>query len=323
MCCGALCIFGVMKKAKSYHWSWLVGCLLTGLTGMSFSKAVPPLAAVKTVRVDPAKTGAGIVLSRGQHLALRDTLARSQHKLVLMIGGTTSHPEDYQETDREFAALGFHVIGLDYPDMVVTTVCSDSPEQACFDQFRQEIVFGTPVSDLVAVDSANSIFNRFQHVLTYLVQHDPAGQWDQYLQRGQIRWDRIVVAGHSQGAGHAAYLAKHFKVQRAVLFAGPQDYLTKFRQPASWQARKSATAPNRYFAFLHQKDPFDVKRQLAGCTSLMQTPTPDSLAAQSGKAVRGKPHILMTNIETRNPHGSMFMPDFVATRSYLLGIGQP
>ena len=39
-----------------------------------------------------------------------------------------------------------------------------------------------------------------------------------------IRWERVVVSGHSQGASHAAYLSVARKVRAAVLFSGPQEH---------------------------------------------------------------------------------------------------
>ena len=39
---------------------------------------------------------------------------------------------------------------------------------------------------------------------------------------GGVDWSRTVISGHSQGAGHAAYLSFVLDVD-AVLFSGPQD----------------------------------------------------------------------------------------------------
>lgn len=226
-----------------------------------------------------------------------------------MIGGTDAIPDDNRRLDGEFAALGFRVIGLDYKNTVITTVCSNSTDRACFNQFRQEITFGTPVSAQVEVDSVNSIVNRFRQLLVHLVKQDPTGQWSEFSRNGQIQWDKIIVAGHSQGAGHAAYLGKHFPVSRVVLFAGPQDYLVNYKSPADWLSEKGVTAPDRYYAFLHLKDPFDVNRQLANCAKLMATTTLDSAAVTPGRAVKGDHHILITNIATKNPHWSLINID--------------
>ena len=50
--------------------------------------------------------------------------------------------------------------------------------------------------------------------------------WEAFLtdDTKSIRWERVVVSGHSQGASHAAYLSVARKVRAAVLFSGPQEH---------------------------------------------------------------------------------------------------
>ena len=103
-----------------------------------------------------------------------------------------------------------------------------------------------PVSDKISVRPANSILNRLQKLLVYLVKQDPDGGWGEFVADGQPVWSRIVVAGHSQGAGHAAYLGKMFPVDKVLMFSGPQDYFDDLDKPAPWLARPSATPPSRY-----------------------------------------------------------------------------
>src|SRR5207249_4894448 len=106
--------------------------------------------------------------------------------------------------------------------------------------------------------------------------------WKQYIDNNQIQWENIIVAGHSQGAGHAAYLGKRFPVAKVLIFAGPQDYLNNFNAPAGWLSDKSKTAASRYFAFLHVKDPFGFKKQLINCMKLMERTNPDTLLVKPG-----------------------------------------
>ena len=50
--------------------------------------------------------------------------------------------------------------------------------------------------------------------------------WEAFLtdDSKSVRWERVVVSGHSQGASHAAYLSVARKVRAAVLFSGPQEH---------------------------------------------------------------------------------------------------
>uniref|UniRef100_A0A7S0FHT7 1-alkyl-2-acetylglycerophosphocholine esterase n=1 Tax=Pyrodinium bahamense TaxID=73915 RepID=A0A7S0FHT7_9DINO len=49
--------------------------------------------------------------------------------------------------------------------------------------------------------------------------------WSKYLTTGaQVKWDKVFLAGHSQGAGHAGYTAfRHPEILGALMLSGPQD----------------------------------------------------------------------------------------------------
>jgi hypothetical protein len=284
------------------------------LTVLSFSA----VAQVDSMLVNPAETGAQIKTVWGNHVAYIDTTAKPLHKLLLMMVGTGTAANHNIPFFNFAASAGYHVISIDYKNEVITTACSYSEDSACFNKFRQEIVFGEPVSTLVAVDSANSIYHRFYALLLYLSKKYPRQGWQQYVKNNTIQWQKITVAGHSQGAGHAAYLAKKFPVNRVLIFAGPQDFLVRFNAPAGWLSQKGATPAAKYFAFLHSKDPYDVNRQLADCFALMPATTADTVMVQPGGSVTKGRRILVASNETSNPHESMMQPAFIKAWAYLL-----
>jgi hypothetical protein len=282
-------------------------------------------AQLRVVSVRPDSTGSAILTIHGNHFAYTNAAVVSKHRLVLMIEGTGSAAQDLFSFDTSIAAFGYAVISLDYPDNVITTTCSNSTDSSCFDGFRQEIVFGTPVSPIVEVDSMNSLYNRLLQFLHYLVRRDPGQGWDEYIQGDRIQWDKIIAGGHSQGAGHAAFLGKRFPLAKVLIFSGPQDYLAAYHTPSGWLSEKSRTPQSRYYAFLHVRDPYDFNKQLANCQVLMGGA--DTLMVSPGMAVpvapglpagRGR-HILVTNIETKNPHGSTLDPVFRPVLKYMLG----
>lgn len=281
--------------------------------------AFPGHTQTRILEIQPDRTGAGIEAVHGPHLAVYEPGAGGRQPLILMIVGTGGHAANSRSMDSIFAEMGYHVLALDYRNQVITTTCSGSSDSACFDGFRQEIVTGEPVSDIVRVDSVNSLLNRFISALRYLDREDPGGQWGRYLRGGRPRWRRIITAGHSQGAGHAAYLGKLFRVRRVLMFSGPQDYLDLFHRPAGWQGRKGATPPSRYFAFLHVKDPFNVQHQIANDALLMGLSASDTLMVQPGEAVQGQAQILVNDISTRDPHSSTLLPVFRPVWRYMLG----
>lgn len=268
--------------------------------------------------IDPAQTSAGILTVHSPHVAAYNTAVPSHHKLFLMIVGTGGFATATREMDSIIAGWGYHAISIDYKNTVITTVCNNSPDSACFDHFRQEIMFGTPVSDSVNVDTTNSIINRFAKALEYLAKTDPKGGWDEFIKGGKLQWNKIAVGGHSQGAGHAAYIGKHFSVDRVLIFSGPQDYRVAFNSPALWLSQKSVTPASKYYAFLNRKDPFNVSRQLANCAKLMGMLAADSVFVQPGMPVNTNKHILVNDIKTNNPHGSTLQVEFTKVWEYML-----
>lgn len=270
--------------------------------------------------IAPEETNPGIKTIHSDHLALYNTASPGNHRLLIMIVGTGGFARDNYGFDSVAANMGYHVIGLDYNNTVITTTCSNSNDSTCFNTFRQEIVFGTDLSPLVSVDSLNSIYFRIKALLAYLSRKQSDQGWSDFIKGDSIQWSKIVVAGHSQGAGHAAYLGKKFPIARVLIFAGPQDYLSHFNTPASWLSQMSITPAGNYYAFLHLKDPFDFKKQLADCMKLMQSNNPDSVLVQPNTPLSGKHkfHLLITDINTANPHGSMLQPNFSPAWKYLL-----
>ena len=275
-------------------------------------------AQVKTLRVRPWLTDTAVFEVHGPHIALYDSVGEHRPELVLMIEGTGAPALGCRKFDSTLAQMGYHVISLDYPNDVITTVCSDSPDSACFDGFRQEILFGTPVSSTVTVDSANCIVRRFALFLRWLVANDPAGGWDAYLQDGEPRWERIVVAGHSQGAGHAAYLGKVYSLAGVVMLSGPQDYLKQFSRPAPWQALPGKTPVERQFAFLNLRDPFNYTFQVADVAAVTGFAVTDTTMVVAGGPVGGDRHIFVNDLETEDHHGSTMNLVFTPVYQFIL-----
>lgn len=277
-------------------------------------------AQVKVLRVAPDETDAAIATVHGPHIAVYDPLIASNHRLVVFLVGTGAKAESSLTVDTAFARWGYRAVSLDYENTVLAASCVHSTDMACFDDYREAIVTGAPVSAKISVNRDNSILNRLQKLLVYLVQHDPEGGWGEFVVDGQPDWSRIVIAGHSQGSGHAAYIGKLYRVDRVLMFSGPQDYLEGFDKPAPWQARAGATPPSRYFAFLNLNDPFNVRHQIANCAVLMGLSNPETLMIDSGKEIRGEDQIL-TNDLTTGPHGSTLLPRFENVWKYMVTAG--
>ncbi len=273
------------------------------------------------LHVDPQQTDPAIEEVHGPHIALYDPQVASAHRLLVFFVGTGSKAESSLTIDSAFTKWGYHAIGLDYENSVLAVSCAHSQNSACFDHYREAIVTGAPVSDEINVDRANSILNRLQKLLVYLVKNDPDGGWSEFVADGQPVWSRVVVAGHSQGSGHAAYLGKMFDVDNVLMFSGPQDYLDDLGEPAPWQARPSATPPSRFFAFLNENDPFNVHHQIANCMVLMGLSNAETLMIEPGQVIEGD-HQILINSETERAHGSTLLSEFENVWRYLAEVGE-
>lgn len=280
-----------------------------------------PSKKVKFVSVNPSVTGEGIETVHGDHLALYNPVKPDKHKLIFMITGTGTTPNYARKMDSCYAEMGYKIISIDYQNQINSIACKNSIDSTMFDRFRQEMVTGKPVSEIINVNQKNSILNRFQKFLEYLSANDPEGKWSEYLINGQPDWKNIIVAGHSQGSGIAAYISKLYAVNRVLLFSGPQDFSGLYNRPAPWLSIKGKTHPSRYFSFLNQHDSYQVNNQIANNMKLMQLDKEDTLHIEPGKPVNGKQHILITDMMPTDgvtAHSSVLNPIYLPVWEYML-----
>lgn len=207
--------------------------------------------------IKPAECNPLATAVNGAHVAYWNPSV-SNGKLIISTGGTGSKAIDFLEFARVATSLGYHMISVDYPNRVITTECRESNNRKCFDQFREEIVLGHPVSDIVDVNSNNSVENRIRSLLSKLAMDDPA-RWGEFFKKGDVIWRNVITVGNSQGAGHAAYLGKLYSVERVIMIAGPQDHFMDSAAP--WVSKPGKTPGSRYYALLHRDDYYDSKKQ--------------------------------------------------------------
>jgi pimeloyl-ACP methyl ester carboxylesterase len=204
--------------------------------------------------VSPAETNVDYSPDDESHYILQGK-PNKQNKLVLFIGGSDSVPKDYNIVCENLANLGFDVISLSYPNSVAAAPLGTSPDIFIFDNYRDEVCFGNSVSNEVSVDLLNSINSRTINLLQFLAKKYHDQQWDYYLTSpNNLDWSKIIVAGHSQGSGHACYLAKKNLVHRVVMFSGPNDYSSFYQAAGNWLQVPGFTPLTRHYALLHQQD---------------------------------------------------------------------
>jgi hypothetical protein len=213
------------------------------------------LSAQTAVTVTPSVTDVAITTNNDAHYIYAPS-GTAKNKLVLFLPGTGAIPMNYTLFERTCATLGFHSIGLTYPNDVTingTDVCGSSTDTSCYRKARLEVLTGVDLTTKLDINRTNSIENRLIKLLKYLNLQYPTQGWGQYLNGDNIIWSKIITAGHSQGAGHAAFIAKTYKVDRALMFAWA-DWSTNFNVAAPWVSAAGATPAEGYFAFIHPKD---------------------------------------------------------------------
>lgn len=175
-------------------------------------------------------------------------------QLVVFLPGTQGRPAQYAYLLRAAATWGFHAVGLNYPNQTAMgSLCRTSSDPDCYWTARSEVVFGglTTVPGQSAVTAADSIVNRLNKLLAYLDTAYPTEGWGQFLLLDDtVDWSKVVLAGHSQGGGHVAVLAKTVILGRAVYFSSPDDWNGLTDQPADWMLSKPNVTPaGRQYGF--------------------------------------------------------------------------
>ena len=133
-------------------------------------------------------------------------------------------------------------------------------DQACFTVVRQDDFDGSTPGSYAGITPANSIQARLVDLLRYLAAEHPSQGWSRFLVGATPLWSKVVVAGHSQGGGDAAYIAKVRGVEGVVMLSSDVDSTTT-RPPvaATYLTTGHLTPLDRYVGFDHTRDPFNDK----------------------------------------------------------------
>lgn len=150
-------------------------------------------------------------------------------ELLVWLAGSGTEPNNYTRLQNLAAVAGYASVALAYDnESSVGELCGSTSDAACNDlttptcegTLRGEMVYGSATTDSTCHDVpvADSIEHRLLRLLQYLVANAPETGADAYLTAAQdeIEWSNIVVAGWSQGGGHAGVIARDHLVARAI-----------------------------------------------------------------------------------------------------------
>jgi len=175
-----------------------------------------------------------------------DTRVAPQGKLVIWLMGHN------QELFDRVSGFGLHAIQVHYANGWFGKLYAGPPpdDDLFLSKIRLEAATGEDHGNAVAIPKPDGIKERTYQFVKWLEKENPQANWRQFItpDAGELRWEKIILAGISHGSTTAARFAKHQRVDRVVMFSGPRD------QYEVWQTLPSATPENRYFGFTHILD---------------------------------------------------------------------
>lgn len=166
--------------------------------------------------------------------------------LFVFLPGSSMEPDKHDLVLKMSAYAGYRSIGLSYDSRnniellcgsLLSPLSCDDP--VCHRPVRDEIITGEDRTSLFVVEPADSVLERLYTLLVGLYDEDMLDgvnhyTWDSYylpmindeVNQHNFVWNNIIIAGFSQGAGHAAKIAKDVKVQGMIMLDGPGDACT-------------------------------------------------------------------------------------------------
>ena len=248
----------------------------------------------------PAATDACIDARLDSHFVYVDPAVAAKGRLFLFLPGTGAIPRFYRLIVRTAASEGYHAIGLSYFNATaVATLCAGRGPD-CHGPARLENLTGSDVSNRIAVSRANSIENRLLRLLAYMQTIDPGRNWSQFVANGAIDWSKVSVAGHSQGGGHALYIAQRHLVLRASAYGSGGDVI--LQQPVTWVTEPFTTPVDRIYGFSSVNDEaVSAVGAVNAWTEIGLDAFGPATSVDDAPAPWGGSHMLLTSAAPENP----------------------
>jgi hypothetical protein len=200
---------------------------------------------------DPSLTG-----TESPNVAIVRRHAHFNGLLLVFLPGTGGKPGCCELYLRAAASLGYHAVGLTYDNQTAVGIrCLN--DLSCFGTVRRNEFDGTDPSAFISLQPRQGIEHRLASLLSYLAKRHPREGWRGFLRHGMPDWGRIVMSGHSQGGGEAAFIGTIKRLRGVVTLSSPPD-TNLSHVPATWVAGvpHGRTPLDRFVGFVHSGDPF-------------------------------------------------------------------
>lgn len=262
--------------------------------------------------VRPSETNPQIARFDDPHyITMARGAAGRDEPLLVFMPGTNGKPPGAIDFVRTAAENGYRVISLEYnDDTSIAVYCPSNGGPPCSARFRHMRIYGNSTLD-PSIDNtrAEAIVERLYALLRWLDRNHPDENWARYYDQQGMIWERIALAGQSQGAGMAAFIGKQKLVNRIILFSSPWDF---YRGPngrilAPWLAWPTTTPLDRWYAGYNRREA--TADLLTRAYAMLQIP-PDHIRVFSEilpNAVPGKGN----PYHTQGIHNPVYKPDWI------------
>lgn len=290
-----------MRTAAIIRWA-AAGVALIGLVASGAAVLLTPAearaaAAPPQIRAEfalPADDG-GAYTPNADQIAIRGSVSG---RLLLFLPATNQVPAAYRHFLDTAADAGYHVLGLDYANTGTSLTGTCGAVAACYTAFQSNKFDGSAPSRWSSVTPHDAIVNRLRRALAILRERDPRGGWGRFTDGDAIRWDRIVLAGHSQGGGESAFIAHGRAVAGVLMFGSPVESYQGVT--AAWMATPGATPVDRYYALDDAKDMY--ADRITG--SWQALGIPGDVVRVDTTAPTLLPHRMLTTVDLGSPSAS-------------------
>jgi hypothetical protein len=247
-----------MKSNQNLYRFIIIALLLLSSTIVNAQTQNPPFIDTiqyKIVRVKPSATNAAIHTWDTAHAVYYDATIKN-NKILLWLAGTNGTPLNVPvELFNTALKQGYKIIALSYITIpAVSQLCKQEVLDAnaeCAADFRRKRIYGDNNFSLIRDEPQDAIIPRFVNLLQWLAKNDSSCNWSQYLNEKGVKpiWNKIAIAGQSQGGGMAAFIGQQESLARVISFSGGWDYSnSKEKKIAGWYFNKNATAMKNWYA---------------------------------------------------------------------------
>ena len=160
---------------------------------------------------------------------------QSNNRLLVFLhgtggGGNSDAGVGHKNFLHTAAHFGFHVVTLDYYESQEPPRSNCGCNTYCYGYLRNKQFDGSSYSLTGSskplhydMHPNESVASRLLAVVTWLNANKPTQSWGTFLSGGQIKWSTVVMSGHSQGSGLAAFAGKRKSLAGVFMFSGIMD----------------------------------------------------------------------------------------------------